>query len=117
MSQVPGEVGPGEVEPEEVGRPEVDAAGWARPVDLLGRLAARNETCLPPTRAVLVRLARSAPAATTTTPAGPPAGLEAVLAKLALDVVAGPVVPRAAWAKEPGGDVVLLLPPHVGDLT
>lgn len=111
LSPRPGEVGPGEVGP-----PEVDAAGWARPADLLVELAAGNGTCLPPTRAVLARLAAAAAAAATTGDESH-AGLDAVLANLAAGVVARPVVPCAAWAKEPGGDVVLLLPPHVEDLT
>ena len=89
---------------------EVHAHGWARPARLLAEVAAGTRTALPPTRAVLARLAAAGP--------GPAAE---VVARLAREAVLVPVVPRAAWREgDPAGDDVrgvdLLLPRHAGDV-
>jgi 8-oxo-dGTP pyrophosphatase MutT (NUDIX family) len=90
---------------------EVHEHGWATPADLLGHVLAGDRTALPPTRAVLARLAAAVVGRDA-------AGAVEVLVAGAVLV---PVVPRATWRDElpaPGGrpGVDLLLPRHAGDV-
>lgn len=113
---------------------EVHEHGWARPADLLAEVAAAGRTALPPTRAVLARLAL----AVRTVLAGPvgvdlpgrPAGgltrpgagsADDVVTVLTREAVLVPVVPRATWRDgDPADDdtrgIDLLLPRHAGDV-
>jgi len=92
---------------------EVHEHGWATPETLLQEVAAGARVALPPTRAVLTRLARAC--------AG--ADLTRALAVLRAGAVLVPVVPRATWdegGRTAGPDgargVDLLLPRHAGEM-
>jgi len=106
---------------------EVHEHGWAQPVDLLAEVAAGRRTALPPTRAVLTRLARAvmslerSPQGRRGGATGGPSAVE-VAAVLLREAVLVPVVPRATWRE--GDDtpddavrgVDLLLPGHAGEV-
>ena len=106
---------PGE-DPEPLPPGEVHEHGWARPVDLLADVASGRRTALPPTRAVLARLAGAVGNAL---PTGRAAAVVAVLLRRAVLV---PVVPRAAWREgddnpdDTARGVDLLLPRHAGEV-
>jgi len=111
-------------DPEPLPPGEVHEHGWARPVDLLADVVAGRRTALPPTRAVLARLARAVDVAGPA--ARPPGGAAAVVAVLRREAVLVPVVPRAAWrerddtADDTPDDTMrgvdLLLPRHAGEV-
>lgn len=99
-------------EPEPVPPGEVHEHGWAGPRRLLADVLAGTRTALPPTRAVLARLADACEGR---------AAAQAVAVLLSESVLV-PVVPRATWregddalAGDPRG-VDLLLPRHAGDV-
>ena len=116
-------------DPEPVPPGEVHEHGWAGPGHLLADVAACRRTALPPTRAVLARLARAVEAVRTE--GGGPDGAMAVMALLRCEAVLVPVLPRAAWRTD-GADsgsstagsitdsaargVDLLLPRHAGEV-
>lgn len=89
---------------------EVHEHGWARPADLLTALATGGRAALPPTRAVLARLAA----------ASVRGGAAEAVERLAAGAVLVPVVPRATWRDTPSDDGVrgvdLLLPRHAGEV-
>lgn len=95
---------------------EVHDSGWARPADLLTALAAGARAALPPTRAVLARLAAVA-ASESVSRSG---GAVEVVDRLAAGAVLVPVVPRATWREATAEDgirgVDLLLPRHAGEV-
>lgn len=121
---------PPAADPEPLPPGEVHEHGWARPADLLEEVLGGRRVALPPTRAVLARLARAAddvprgdvPRGGAGAGAGAGAGgAAAVVGLLAEQAVLVPVVPRATWRDGDGRDpsvrgVDLLLPRHAGDV-
>ena len=106
-----GVLGPGR-DPDPVPPGEVHEHGWCTPRELLGEVLDGRRTALPPTRAVLGRLAGAC---------RDRAAAQAVAVLLSESVLV-PVVPRATWRD--GADrlpvdtrgVDLLLPRHAGDV-
>lgn len=103
---------PEQADPEPLPPGEVHEHGWAPPSSLLEHVLAGTRTALPPTRAVLARLAAACRGR---------AAADAVSVLLS-EAVLVPVVPRATWRdgqaalSDDSRGVDLLLPRHAGEV-